>query len=107
MKSGLESLTTVSAECKNIRLDFRMNVAHSLATRHFTENILVEINSDSGLTGFGESIPRKYVTGETSKSVVKTLDNLLPRVVGKRFSSPREIIAFLNNIGTSAIGLDS
>lgn len=98
-------LKIVSAECKPIRFDFQMNVAHSLASRHFTENILVEVQSDSGLSGFGESVPRKYVTGETSRSVMKVLDDSLSLWEGKSFSSPHEVVIFLEDFGTSSLGI--
>jgi len=94
----------VSAVCKPIRLDFRMSVAHSLASRHFTENIIVEVKSDSGLTGFGECVPRKYVTGETSGSVVEVLSDILPLLEGKSFHSTDEVVAFLQDFGMSAVG---
>lgn len=97
-------LEIVSAECKPIRLDFQMSVAHSLASRHFTENILVEVQSDTGLTGFGECVPRKYVTGETSRSVVEVLGDILPLLKDKSFSSPYEVVAFLEDFGMSTLG---
>ena len=97
-------LNIISAEYKPIRLDFRINVAHSLASRHFTENILVEVQSDSGLIGYGECVPRKYVTGETSGSVVEVLSDILLLLKDKSFTSTDEIVAFLQDFGMSTLG---
>ncbi|MFC1650932.1 mandelate racemase/muconate lactonizing enzyme family protein [Candidatus Latescibacterota bacterium] len=97
--------TIADAECRPIKLEFRLNVSHSLASRNFTENILVEIQSDSGIYGFGESIPRKYVTGETIESVLDASGRMLSLLKDKQFFSPDEIIGFLKDIGKSDSGL--
>ncbi len=96
--------TIAAAECKRIKLAFRMNVSHNLASRIFTENILVEIVSDAGLSGFGESIPRKYVTGETIETVLDTAPVLLSILKEKRFSSPGEIRAVIDELSASETG---
>jgi len=81
-----------------------MNITHSLASRNFTNNILVEIQSDSGLSGFGECVPRKYVTGETTESVMKASGDIFPLLKEKSFSSPDEVVTFLQDLGMSTIG---
>ena len=93
-----------SAECRPYRLEFQMNVTHNLASRNFTNNILVEIQSDSGLSGFGECVPRKYVTGETTESVMKASGDIFPLLKEKSFSSPDEVVTFLQDLGMSTIG---
>ena len=100
--SGILKVT--SAESRPFRLELRMNIAHSLASRNFTDNILVEIQSDSGLSGFGECVPRKYVTGETTESVLKASGDIFPLLKEKSFSSPDEVVTFLQDIGKSTIG---
>ena len=100
--SGILKVT--SAESRPFRLELRMNIAHSLASRNFTDNIFVEIQSDSGLSGFGECVPRKYVTGETTESVLKASGDIFPLLKEKSFSSPDEVVTFLQDIGKSTIG---
>lgn len=100
--SGILKVT--SAESRPFRLELRMNIAHSLASRNFTDNILVEIQSDSGLSGFGECVPRKYVTGETTESVLKASGDIFPLLKEKSFSSPDEVVTFLQDLGKSTIG---
>ncbi|MFC1541915.1 mandelate racemase/muconate lactonizing enzyme family protein [Candidatus Latescibacterota bacterium] len=98
-------LTIAAAECKPIKLEFRLNVSHSLASRNFTENIIAEIQSDSGICGFGESVPRKYVTGETIESVLDTSGRMLSLLKEKSFHSPGEVVGFLKDIGKSDLGI--
>ena len=104
MTSSSGVLNIVSAECNPARIDFIMSVAHNLASRNYTENIIVKLQSDSGHQGFGECIPRKYVTGETTKSVLEVLDDSLPLLENRSFASPEEIVTFLEDFGMSAIG---
>ena len=90
------AITIAAAEYTPVKLQFRMNVAHSLAARDHTENIIVKITADSGHTGFGECVPRSYVTGETAASVGAYLDILLPGIVGKSFTSADDAVSYLS-----------
>ncbi len=56
-----------------IRLPFKQRYTHHLADRTETEGFVVEVHLASGHRGFGEAIPRAYVTGETGDSVVDYL----------------------------------
>ncbi|MDP2983167.1 MAG: enolase C-terminal domain-like protein [Candidatus Latescibacter sp.] len=87
------------------RLDFRMDVAHSLASRFYSINMFVELRSASGFTGYGECVPRSYVTGETPESVLPAVSDLLPHLARQSFSCPREVISALNGIGISDAGV--
>jgi len=48
-----------------------------------SRNIIVRIVTDYGVVGWGESSPSQRVTGETAKTVVKTLDKIAPKLIGK------------------------
>ena len=54
---------------KKIDIPFNITFKHSSAERSKTESVLVEMISDSGLVGYGESCPRQYVTSENLNSV--------------------------------------
>jgi muconate cycloisomerase len=54
-----------SIETFKAKLPFRLAFAHSKATRNCSENLVVQVCLDNGICGYGESIPRDYVTGET------------------------------------------
>ena len=97
-------LTIDTAKFLPLRLDFRMNVAHGLAHHKYSVNIAVEILSETGKSGFGECVPRSYVTGETPESVALALDEMLPTVTGIHLSSPADVVSLLENIGNSKTG---
>jgi muconate cycloisomerase len=48
-----------------VRLPLKRPFAHASATRHDSENVLVRCTLEDGTTGWGEGVPRSYVTGET------------------------------------------
>ncbi len=76
------------AEILVIGIPFRFTFRHALAARSVGENVLVRLESDAGVVGFGECAPRGYVTGETPESVVEALRvRWLPRIVGVRIAS--------------------
>jgi muconate cycloisomerase len=65
---------------RKIRLPFLKEFCHSLKKGLFADNIVVEIVAEGGeFRGFGECAPRPYVTGESQKSVPKSIQFLLSR----------------------------
>src|SRR5581483_12485069 len=48
-----------------VELPLRFSFGHALAARKSTRNVLVRVVLDSGHVGYGEGVPREYVTGET------------------------------------------
>ena len=107
MTKSQNLLTIFSAAVIPYRLDFRMNVSHSLASRSSTVNVCVVIESSCGLKGYGDCVPRSYVTGETPKSVIKSLHNLLPVFTKETFSSPEQILNSLVTIRSSETGMEN
>jgi L-Ala-D/L-Glu epimerase len=49
---------------------------HAAATRKVAESIVVRLTSESGRVGWGETLPRAYVTGETLESVPADIESL-------------------------------
>lgn len=49
----------------HVRIPFRKKIAHASHVRTDSENIVVECRLEDGTVGFGEGVPRDYVTGET------------------------------------------
>jgi len=60
---------------KAMQLDiYRMSIPmrgfdHAAATRNTAESIITQLRYDDGFVGYGETLPRDYVTGETLQSV--------------------------------------
>jgi L-Ala-D/L-Glu epimerase len=60
-----------------VYLPFRIVFGHSLAKRKDTTNIWVRVRLRDGTVGYGEAVPRSYVTGETPESAVKDIATAL------------------------------
>ena len=55
----------VELEARHVRIPLRRKVTHASHTRTDTDNVVVRCVLSDGSTGFGEGVPRDYVTGET------------------------------------------
>ena len=79
-----------------IDLPFRKPFKHAAAARATSTSLLLRCETDSGAVGYGETLPRPYVTGETRDESFELLrDVILPRVAELEFSSLDEVKAFL------------
>jgi L-alanine-DL-glutamate epimerase-like enolase superfamily enzyme len=56
-----------------IRIPLRRRIRHAAHTRTETDNLLVRCVLEDGSEGFGEGVPRDYVTGETIASAFELL----------------------------------
>ncbi|MCU0706052.1 MAG: dipeptide epimerase, partial [Fimbriiglobus sp.] len=63
----------VSLEVRHVRLRLRRRVKHASHSRTETDNLVVRIQLSDGKVGFGEGVPREYVTGETIDSAIDLL----------------------------------
>ncbi len=63
----------VSLEARHVRLRLRRPVKHASHSRTDTDNLIVRIQLSDGKVGFGEGVPRDYVTGETIDTTIELL----------------------------------
>src|SRR4051794_19503334 len=56
-----------------VRLPLKRPFAHASATRHDSDNITVRCELADGTSGWGEGVPRSYVTGETPQGCLAQL----------------------------------
>lgn len=78
-------------------IPFKKSFKHASKEREGSESIFVKIEMENGEVGFGESLPRPYVTGENQESVMRDLKKILPELLlGKSFQSFAEVIDFCN-----------
>jgi muconate cycloisomerase len=98
--------TTVSVSAVEVltaELPFRFSFGHALAERRSSTNVFVKVTLSDGTTGFGEGIPRPYVTGETVEGAVSALgDRHGPALVGCELTDPETVPALLAELATSA-----
>lgn len=78
-----------------VDIPFKMHFGHASKHRVLSESVFVRVEAESGEVGFGEALPREYVTGESQASVVADLNKVLPSSVkGRSFNSFKEAADF-------------
>lgn len=55
-------------EIRHVRLNLKKKIKHASHARASSDSLVVAVCLDSGEIGFGEGVPREYVTGETLES---------------------------------------
>src|SRR4029450_13008094 len=79
-----------------VDLPFKTAFRHAAAVRTTSESLFLRVGLDSGVDGWGEALPRGYVSGESRQDAFALLrDQLLPALVGRRFQSLPEVVSFL------------
>src|SRR5712691_5585179 len=56
-----------------VRIPLKKPIQHASHTRTETDNIVVRVILDDKTEGYGEGVPREYVTGETIDSALALL----------------------------------
>ena len=56
-----------------VRIPLKKPIQHASHTRTETDNVVIRVILDDGTQGFGEGVPREYVTGETIDSALALL----------------------------------
>lgn len=81
-----------------VDLPFRKPFKHAAASRATSASLFLKCVTDTGDIGFGECLPREYVTGETRDSAFELLAaHVLPRLRGRKFDSFPAVIDFLTS----------
>ncbi|MEN8128461.1 MAG: enolase C-terminal domain-like protein [Planctomycetota bacterium] len=81
-----------------VDLPFKKSFKHAAASRQTSDSIFIKCTTDTGITGFGECLPRSYVTGETRDNAFALLKNsILPKLIGKEFGTFAEVKQFLQS----------
>ncbi len=77
-------MKVIKADIFILKIPFKFTFGHSLQQRLYSDSIVVKLIADTGICGYGEGLPRIYVTGETADESlhhIKTV--LLPAVIGQ------------------------
>jgi muconate cycloisomerase len=79
-----------------VDLPFKVTFRHAAAARTTSESLFLRARLDDGTQGWGECLPRAYVSGEDRDGAFALLrDSILPALLGRSFPSLREVVAFL------------
>jgi muconate cycloisomerase len=83
----------------HLNLRFLSPIKHNLATHEGSDNIVLGVTTKDGITGFGEGVPRVFVTGEVlSDSLLFLREVLAPAILARDFSSPQVLVTALANL---------
>lgn len=66
-------MKVVELTAYHVRIPLRKVIRHASHTRSSTDNVIVRCVLEDGTEGFGEGVPREYVTGETIDSALALL----------------------------------
>ena len=77
-------------------LPFKRPFKHAAAARTTSSSLFLECTLDTGVVGYGEALPREYVTGEKRDDAFDLLSQrILPKLIGREFESMAALRAFL------------
>ncbi len=80
----------------HLRLPFLFPFKHKLATHQHSDNLVIRVTTAGGIKGYGEGIPRDFVTGESLAGSLTLLEGTLgPGLVGTSWGGPAALWAGL------------
>src|SRR4051794_8588477 len=82
---GVRPMRIRSLNLFHVAVPLKKKIRHASHERVTSDNLIVRVTLDDGQTGYGEGVPRSYVTGETIESAFATLSNL---EVARHFDQP-------------------
>lgn len=88
-----------------IRLPFRKAFEHASARRTFSENVLIRCTTTDGIEGWGETIARDYVTGDSIEGVVESCRGIPPACWDRSFDHADDVTAFCAETGLAEAGV--
>jgi muconate cycloisomerase len=75
-----------SGQLYQLQIPFNESFAHSTKERTFSDALVLCLKTDTGIKGFGEGLPRPYVTGETVSSAMTHIqETLWPKICAHHF----------------------
>jgi muconate cycloisomerase len=86
-------LTIDAIEITPVQIPFRASFKHALAAHEHSDSLIVRA-AGAGMEGYGECVPRAYVTGETVAGALATIDErLAPAWRGARFHRFEDVVS--------------
>ena len=80
-------------------MGFQSPIKHNLATHEGSDNLVLGVATDEGITGFGEGVPRAFVTGEVLRDSLSFLRKVLgPAILAREFHSPQALLQGLRRL---------
>jgi len=94
----VEILKIIDIKTSLITVPLKKPFKTALRTAYSIENVLVEVVTDSGNTGYGEAPPTGVITGDTTLGIIGAIkENIKPQLTGLKIENIEEIMIKLNN----------
>ncbi|WP_255169678.1 dipeptide epimerase [Natrononativus amylolyticus] len=90
----MSEITRVTVEPLDLALHHPFEIA--LGTQTSASNVLVTVETDAGITGYGEAAPTPHVTGETQSNSIATIRSVATLLEGRDVRRHRELNADLH-----------
>ena len=75
-----------SVEIIPLKIPFARSFDHAAMSRNYSDAVIVRVTDHDGIRGYGEGLPRPYVTGEDVASLVAELKSrVIPEVLAREF----------------------
>jgi len=89
----------VKISVKKYSKPFRFEYYSTQTFRTGAESVIVHLEFENGISGYGESIPMKYITGEDNSTVVQVIqDCFLPFLFSCGIATPAHIESLLDQL---------
>jgi L-alanine-DL-glutamate epimerase-like enolase superfamily enzyme len=83
----------------HLRLGFHSPIKHNLATHQGSDNLVLRATTADAVMGYGEGVPRAFVTGEVLHDSLSYLQEVLaPAILSRDFPSPQALIQALADL---------
>jgi L-alanine-DL-glutamate epimerase-like enolase superfamily enzyme len=92
-------MIVVKLDTWHLRLGFLSPIKHNLATHEGSDNIVLGVTTVDAVTGFGEGVPRAFVTGEVLSDSLDFLHQVLaPAILTRDFPTPQALVRALGDL---------
>jgi muconate cycloisomerase len=82
-----------------LAIPFRQAFRHSAQSREESDAVIIRLKDADGQIGFGEALPRPYVTGESPTSMIAHLrERLAPLILDRSWTPGWDTFDFLNSV---------
>lgn len=82
----------------HVRVPLRKKIRHASHTRDENQTVIVRCRLNSGAEGWGEGLPREYVTGETIETALEQLRTTDFRKLSTHCESPGDMLGLLEEL---------
>jgi muconate cycloisomerase len=103
---GNQGMSISSLKLFKVAVPLKKVIKHASFERSESENLVVRVTLSDGIVGYGEGVPRSYVTGETPESAIAALEAHDWSAIMGRPSSFPEVVERLETLTLPEIEAD-